>query len=119
MGNAMEDTNISRDKAEAAGIKSPKYFEHDLNDSCSSNKSYQPSEESVDVEICDDSDLSNASWLYEDFEGDEDDIFNNGTGGDDYNDHGRNSFPNNDTGPVTVIMTMVLIMWKELLKLQT
>lgn len=84
MGNSMEDTNIRRDKAEVAGIniKSPKNFQHDLSGSCSSDESYQPSRESVDVEICDDSDLHNISWLYEDFEGDEDDVFNNGTDGD-------------------------------------
>ena len=35
------------------------------------------------------SSLRNASWLYEDFEGDEDDIFNNGPGAD----HGRHSSP--------------------------
>lgn len=47
--------------------------------SCSLDGSYQPSVVSSDVEISDASELSNSSWMFENFEGDEDDIFKQGS----------------------------------------
>ncbi|KAJ0978912.1 hypothetical protein J5N97_014386 [Dioscorea zingiberensis] len=70
---------------------------YDIPVSCSSDESYQPSGESIDEIISDDSDLGNASWLYEDFEGDDDNIFTNGPGAS----HGGNSSLNENMEETT------------------
>lgn len=68
-----DDTNNYSNRANAGHDQGERVQTVQPNESSSelSNETYRPSGQSGDVEIGNDRDLSNASWLYDDFEGDE------------------------------------------------